>query len=186
MYLVVGLGNPGSEYESTRHNVGFDVVDYMAKEIGVSVSKAKFKGLAGSEMISGEKVIFLKPSTYMNLSGESVKEAADFYKIKPENIIIVYDDVAIDPGKLRIRKSGSAGGHNGMKDIIAKLGTNEFPRVRVGVGAARGNMVDHVLGRFSKEDRELVDDAIKRAKDAVEEIIKHDVDSAMNKYNSNK
>jgi PTH1 family peptidyl-tRNA hydrolase len=183
MYLVVGLGNPGREYEGTRHNVGFEVIDCISEKLNFQVSKIKFKGLIGEFIISGEKVLFLKPSTFMNLSGESVRDAAEFYKIPPENIIVVYDDVAIDVGRLRIRGSGSDGGHNGMKNIIYHLNSDSFPRVRVGVGAPKGDMVSHVLGRFSDEERKAIDETIKVAADAVIEIIQNGVQSSMNRYN---
>lgn len=184
MYLVVGLGNPGREYEKTRHNVGFDVIDYMAEKYNFDVNKIKFKGLLGEFNIDGEKLLFLKPSTFMNLSGESVREAAAFYKIPVENIIIVYDDIAIEAGRLRIRPSGSDGGHNGMKSIIYQLNSDKFPRVRVGVGGPRGSLVSHVLGKFTDEERKLVDEVIAASSEAVIEIIKNGPQSSMNKYNS--
>ena len=134
MYLIVGLGNPGREYESTRHNAGFLVVDRLAEKMGISVSTRKFLGFTGSGMLGGEKVLLLKPQTYMNASGESVRAAADFYKLEPAQVIVVYDDISLDVGSVRIRAKGSAGGHNGMKSIIAHLGTEEYPRVRVGIG----------------------------------------------------
>ncbi|TDT63457.1 aminoacyl-tRNA hydrolase [Fonticella tunisiensis] len=184
MYLVAGLGNPGGEYEGTRHNVGFDVIDYLSDKLGFQVNKIKFKGSVGEYIVKGDKVLFLKPSTFMNLSGESIREAADFYKIPVENIIVVYDDVAIDVGRLRVRPSGSDGGHNGMKSIIYQLSSDKFPRVRVGIGASKGDMISHVLGKFSQEERKLIDEVIKAAADAVMEIIENGVQSAMNKYNS--
>jgi peptidyl-tRNA hydrolase, PTH1 family len=184
MYLVAGLGNPGREYEGTRHNVGFDVIDYLSGKLGVDVNKIKFKGLLGEYNFKGEKILFLKPSTFMNLSGESVREAAAFYKIPVENIIVIYDDIAIDAGRIRIRVSGSDGGHNGMKSIIYQLNSDKFPRVRVGVGAPKYGLVDHVLGRFSDEERKLVDEAVKASGEAVMEMIQNDVQTAMNKYNS--
>lgn len=186
MYLVVGLGNPGREYEGTRHNAGFGVVEYMADKLGVDISRIKFKGLVGETIISGEKCLFLKPSTFMNLSGESVREAADFYKIPPENIIVVYDDVSMEVGRLRIRPSGSDGGHNGMKSIIYQLNSNSFPRVRVGIGAPSREMVSHVLGRFTQDEKPLIKEIIEIASDAVAEIIKNGTQSAMNRYNSYK
>lgn len=183
MYLVAGLGNPGREYEGTRHNTGFDVINYMSEKMGFNVSKIKFKGLTGETFIGGKKVIFLKPSTFMNSSGESVREAAQFYGIPVENIIIIYDDTAIQVGRIRIRPSGSDGGHNGMKSIIYQLNSDQFPRIRVGIGARQGDMVSYVLGRFSKEERALVDKAIERAAKAVVEIIENNIQSAMNLYN---
>lgn len=156
MYIIAGLGNPTREYEKTRHNVGFDTIDVLADKLNTSVDEKKFKGLYGRGIIAGEKVILLKPQTFMNLSGESVREAADFYKVDPEHIIVIYDDISLDVGQLRIRKKGSAGGHNGIKNIIAHLGTQEFPRIKVGVGdkPPRMDLADYVLSRFSKEDRE--------------------------------
>ena len=185
MYIIAGLGNPTREYEKTRHNVGFDTIDVLADKLNTSVDEKKFKGLYGKGIIAGEKVILLKPQTFMNLSGESVREAADFYKVDPEHIIVIYDDISLDVGQLRIRKKGSAGGHNGLKDIIGRLGTQKFMRVKIGVGAKpKGwDLADHVLGRFSSGDRKLVDEAIEFAADAVEKIITDGPDAAMNEYN---
>lgn len=183
MYLIVGLGNPGKEYEKTRHNVGFTAIDYLSYNYNISVSKIKFKGIYGDGLIQGEKCILLKPQTFMNLSGESVREASEYFKIEPDKIIIVYDDVALEPGKIRIRPKGSAGGHNGMKSIINHLQSDEFPRVRFGVGQAQHNMVSHVLGKFSDEDGVKVSDAIRSLPDIVELIIKKGVNEAMNKFN---
>lgn len=188
MYLIVGLGNPGREYEGTRHNVGFEVMDVLADSLFASVEEKKFKGYYGKAVAGGEKVILLKPQTYMNLSGESVGAAADFYKIDPSHIIVVYDDVSLDAGQLRIRTKGSAGGHNGIKNIIARLGTQEFPRVKVGVGnkPPRMDLADYVLGRFSKEEQGIMREAYKEAAQAVECMIKEGADAAMNRYNGHK
>lgn len=186
MYLIAGLGNPTKKYEHTRHNIGFDVIDYLAEQYNISMSTRKFKGICGTGAVDGVKVLFLKPQTFMNLSGISIREAADFYKIDPvRELIVIYDDIDLAPGNLRIRKKGSAGGHNGIKDIIAHLGTQEFSRIRVGAGAkAEGqDLVSHVLGRFSEEDRELVDNAVKNAADAVRLMVHGDTDAAMNQYN---
>lgn len=186
MYLIAGLGNPTKKYEHTRHNIGFDVIDYLAEQYNISMSTRKFKGICGTGAVDGAKVLFLKPQTFMNLSGISVREAADFYKIDPaRELIVIYDDIDLAPGNLRIRKKGSAGGHNGIKDIIAHLGTQEFLRIRVGAGAkAEGqDLVSHVLGRFSEEDRELVDNAVKNAADAIRLMVHGDTDAAMNQYN---
>ncbi len=186
MYLIAGLGNPGTQYEMTRHNIGFEVIDYMASEYNTSVKKLKFKGLYGETSIGGEKVILLKPQTYMNLSGESIREFASFFKIPVENIIVISDDINLEAGRLRIRKKGSAGGHNGLKSIIYQLNSEEFPRIRVGVdGSLREKMelADFVLARFGKDEIPVLEDAIKRAKKAAEEIILRGSDSAMNKYN---
>lgn len=188
MYLIVGLGNPDRQYEGTRHNVGFEVIDRLADRLFVSVEEKKFRGYYGKGIIGGQKVILLKPQTYMNLSGESVRAAADFYKIQPEHIIVVYDDVSLDVGQLRIRTKGSAGGHNGIKNIIAHLGTQEFPRVKVGVGAKppRMDLADYVLSRFSKEDQAKMEDAFKEAAEAVETLITEGADRAMNRFNGHK
>ncbi len=187
MYLVIGLGNPGKQYEMTRHNIGFHTIDYIADEYRVKVNKLKFKALCGETSIGGEKVYLIKPQTFMNLSGESVVEFSRFYKVPPENIIVINDDVSLDAGRIRVRPKGSAGGHNGLKSIIYQLQSDEFPRVKMGVGSpehADYDLADYVLGRFTKDEIPVMEDAIIRAKKAVEEIITHDVQSAMNKYNS--
>lgn len=188
MYIVAGLGNPTREYEKTRHNVGFEVIDVLADMLGTTVEEKKFKGCYGRGMIGGEKVMLLKPQTFMNLSGESVRAAADFYKVDTDHIIIIYDDISLDVGQLRIRKKGSAGGHNGIKNIIAHLGTQEFPRIKVGVGdkPKKMDLADYVLSRFSKEDRAVMEDAFKEAAKAVEVMIKEGVDTAMNQFNGHK
>ena len=183
MYLVVGLGNPGDEYRNTRHNVGFDVIDLMAGKYNVSVNRIKYKGMCGEINISGEKVILLKPSTYMNLSGESVREASSFYKIPNENIIIIYDDISLDAGKLRIRSKGSAGGHNGVKSIISNISSDIFPRIKIGIGQPQKALIPHVLGRFSKEDRVLVEKTFEASIKAVETIIAKGCTEAMNGFN---
>ncbi|NBK92039.1 aminoacyl-tRNA hydrolase [bacterium 1XD21-13] len=186
MYIIAGLGNPTKKYEHTRHNIGFDVIDYLAKQYNISMSTQRFKGICGTGVIEGSKVLLLKPQTFMNLSGNSVGEAAAFYKPDlSHELIVIYDDIDLAPGNLRIRKKGSAGGHNGMKDIIAHLGTQEFPRIRVGVGAKREgqDLVNHVLGHFSGEDRELVDEAIRGAAAAVGLMVQEEIDAAMNQYN---
>ena len=186
MYLVAGLGNPGSNYEMTRHNIGFEAIDYMAEQYNVKVKKLKFKGLYGETNIAGEKVILLKPQTYMNLSGESIRDFAKFYKIPPENIIVINDDIYLDTGRIRIRSKGSAGGHNGLKSIIYQLNSDEFPRIRIGVNSPlreKADLADFVLARFSKEEIPVLEDAIIRAKKSVEEIIAKGTESAMNKYN---
>lgn len=183
MYLVVGLGNPGEEYKHTRHNVGFDIIDLMKSKYNVSVNRIKFKGVYGEVNISNERVILLKPSTYMNLSGESVREAASFYKISNENIIIIYDDISLDAGKLRIRSKGSAGGHNGIKSIITNMSTDVFTRIKIGVGQPQKSLIPHVLGRFSKEDRILVEKTFEASIKAVETIIAKSYVEAMNEFN---
>lgn len=183
MYLIVGLGNPGRDYSQTRHNVGFVALDYLAQCYNIPVERLKFRGAYGEGRIAGEKCILLKPHTYMNLSGESVRDCAEFYKIPPENIIVMYDDVALSVGSVRIRPGGSAGGHNGMKSIIYQLNSDQFPRVRFGVGAPEHGMVDHVLGKFSHEDGVAVTAAIKNVELIIPEIISNGVQSAMNKFN---
>lgn len=186
MYLIAGLGNPTKKYEHTRHNIGFDVIDHLADQYNISMNTKKFKGICGTGAIEGRKVLLLKPQTFMNLSGISVREAADYYKLDfTQELIVIYDDIDLAPGNLRIRKKGSAGGHNGIKDIIAHLGTQEFLRIRVGAGAkAEGqDLVNHVLGHFSGEDRELVAQAIENAAGAVRLMVQGDTDAAMNQYN---
>lgn len=186
MYIIAGLGNPGKQYAKTRHNVGFDTIDILADKYNISVDTKKHKALCGKGMIEGQKVVLAKPQTFMNLSGESVRELVDFYKIDPEEeLIVIYDDISLEPGKIRIRKKGSAGGHNGIKNIIAQLGTQNFQRIKVGVGEKpKGwDLADYVLGHFSKEDRGLVDDALKRVAGAVELMVQGEVDQAMNQFN---
>lgn len=188
MYLIVGLGNPGREYEHTRHNAGFDAIDVLAGKLGADVKEKKHKGLCGKGMIAGEKVILLKPQTFMNLSGESVRAAADFYKIDAEHMIVLYDDIDLDVGKLRVRAKGSAGGHNGIKNIIAHMGTQEFPRVRIGVGAKpdRMDLADYVLERFSQVERPVMEDAFEEAAEAAIAVVEDGIDAAMNRFNRKK
>ncbi len=183
MYLIVGLGNPGREYAQTRHNVGFTALDYLAQCYNIPLDRLKFKGVFGEGRIAGEKCILLKPQTYMNLSGESVRDCAGFYKVEANNIIVMYDDVSLGVGALRIRPSGSAGGHNGMKNIIYHLNTDQFPRVRFGVGAPEHDMVNHVLGKFSYDDGVAVTAAIKQVENIIPVIISDGVQAAMNKFN---
>lgn len=186
MFLIVGLGNPGRQYEGTRHNMGFDTLDYLIEKHRIPQGGVKFNAMYGKGIIGGEKVILMKPLSFMNLSGGPVREMANYFKIDPETeMIVIYDDIDLDPGQLRIRKQGSAGGHNGIKDIIRRLGTQKFLRVKVGVGAKpKGwDLADHVLGRFSDADRRLVDEAIGKAGDAVEMILSRGADAAMNEYN---
>ena len=185
MYLIAGLGNPTREYEKTRHNVGFETIDILADKAGTTVTEKKNKALYGKGYIGGQKVILAKPQTYMNLSGESIREIADFYKIEPENIIILCDDINLSEGQLRIRLKGSAGGHNGLKNIISHLGTQEFPRIRIGVGEKpRGmDLADYVLGRFPKEQQAVMEEAYRDAADAACMMIEEGADAAMNHYN---
>ena len=185
-WLLVCLGNPGDQYETTRHNVGFMVADELAERSHVPVQRLKFRALTNTVTVGDRKVLLMKPVTYMNLSGEAVHEAAAFYKIPPEHILVISDEVALAPGKLRVRRSGSAGGHNGLKNIIAHLGTDQFPRIRLGVGQKPHpdyDMADWVLGKFQGEDKKAVEAAVKKAADAAECLIREGVDKAMNKYN---
>lgn len=189
MYIIVGLGNPTDQYAGTRHNVGFDVIDKLADEYNISVESRKGRAFVGSGMIAGRKVLLVKPQTYMNLSGESVRSLVDFYKIDVESeLLIIYDDVSLDVGQLRIRKKGSAGGHNGIKSIIQHLGTNVFMRVKVGVGEKppKYDLADYVLGHFSKEDKEKMQEGYKQVIRAVEQIVFGDVEAAMNEFNRKK
>ena len=189
MYLIVGLGNPGMKYDATKHNMGFKVIDELVETYGIPSSGTSLKGMYGKGMIGGEKVILIKPMTYMNNSGECVRAFVDYYKVDPEEeVIIIYDDITLEPGSIRVRKKGSAGGHNGIKSIIAHLGTEKFKRIRVGVGEKPKNwdLADFVLGHFSDSDRKLVDEGINDAAEAVEMILSEGVDAAMNKYNRKK
>lgn len=186
MYLIAGLGNPGKQYEKTRHNMGFDVIDELVDRRQIPGGWVKFNAMYGKGVLEGEKVILAKPLSYMNLSGGPVKALADYFKVSYEQeLIVIYDDIDLEPGMIRIKKQGSAGGHNGIKDLIRQLGTQKFIRIKVGVGAKpKGwDLADYVLGRFSTEERKLVDNAIERACDAVEMILKDGVDAAMNQYN---
>lgn len=185
-WLLVCLGNPGDKYENTRHNVGFMVADEMAERQSKPIQRLKFKALTNVLDISGERVLVMKPITYMNLSGEAVRQAADFYKIPPERVLVVSDDTALPVGRLRIRVKGSAGGHNGLKNIIQHLGTDQFPRLRVGVGEKPHpdyDMADWVLGKFSGEDKKKIDASVKRAADAVACILSEGIDRGMGKFN---
>ena len=187
MYLVVGLGNPGRQYEATRHNMGFDTIDYLVEEYKVPQGGVKFNAMYGKTVIGGEKVILMKPLSFMNLSGGPVRDMVNYFKIDPETeLIVIYDDIDLDPGQLRIRKQGSAGGHNGIKDIIRQLGTEKFLRIKVGVGAKpKGwDLADYVLGRFFPQKTEkFVDEAIARAGKAVDIMISQGPDAAMNEFN---
>ena len=185
MYVIAGLGNPGREYEGTRHNVGFMTLDALADKYNIDVREKAFKGLIGKGMIEGNKVILVKPQTYMNLSGECIRQVMDYYKVDPSEFIVIYDDISLVPGGIRIRKKGSAGGHNGIKNIIAHLGTQEFPRVRIGVGEkpARMDLADYVLSRFPKDERVLMEEAFERAGEAAVCMMNDTMEHAMNQFN---
>ena len=187
MFLIVGLGNPTKQYEKTRHNIGFDVMDALADKYNISISENKHKALCGKGVIEGMKVVLAKPQTYMNLSGESVAELVNYYKLDPESeLIVVFDDISLEPGNIRIRKKGSAGGHNGIKNIIAELGTDVFPRMKVGVGEKpKGwDLADYVLGRFSDEENEVMRRMLARGSDACRDFILYGIQEAMNRYNN--
>lgn len=186
MFLIVGLGNPGREYEKTRHNVGFAVIDALADKYNISVADRKSRAFCGKGIIGGQKVLLAKPQTYMNLSGESVRSLADYYKIDVETeLLVIFDDVSLDVGQLRIRKKGSAGGHNGIKNIIANLGTDTFERIKVGVGEKpKGyDLADYVLGHFTKAEQELMEEGYQYAISAVERIVQGEIEAAMNQFN---
>lgn len=186
MYIIAGLGNPGKEYGNTRHNIGFMVIDETAEKYHISVTERKHRALIGRGMIGGQKVILVKPQTYMNLSGESLREIIDYYKIEEKTeLIVISDDVSLAPGLIRIRRKGSAGGHNGLKNIILNLGHDEFCRVRMGVGEKPPgyDLADYVLGHFGKDDQEPVTESVKRAAEAIEVIVSDGADAAMNQYN---
>ncbi len=187
MYVIAGLGNPGKKYENTRHNMGFITVDRLAEKHDIKVDKLKFKALVGEGRIAGQKVLLVKPQTYMNLSGEAIREVMHFYKLSPENLIVIYDDIDIELGALRIRKFGSAGTHNGMKSVVYQLQSDRFPRIRIGIGSQKkGDLVDFVIGGFSKEEVPVLEEAVTKAVSAVECILEDDVDIAMNRYNTKK
>lgn len=188
MYIITGLGNPTREYENTRHNAGFSVIDVLADRMGVLVEEKKHKALCGRGVLGGQKVVLAKPQTFMNVSGESVRAMADFYKVPPQQVIVIYDDISLEPGQLRLRAKGSAGGHNGIKSIIAHLGTQEFPRIKVGVGDKPKNMdlAQYVLSRFSKGEQALMEDAFSEAADAAAMMLADGIDAAMNHFNAKK
>ena len=185
MKLIVGLGNPEEEYSNTRHNMGFNTINKLAKQYNIEINKSKFKSLYGNGIIEKEKVILLKPQTYMNLSGTAIKEVMDFYKINKEELIIIYDDIDIEPGIIKIRKKGGPGTHNGMKSVVNEIKTQDFTRVRVGIGmpSNKSDLINYVIGKISKDDIEKLEDGTTKAKDALIEIIKNGVDTAMNKFN---
>lgn len=185
MYAVIGLGNPGREYENTRHNIGFNTVDLLADRNGIDINKIKFKSVYGKGQIGNENVLLLKPQTYMNNSGISVLELYKYYKIPIENILVIVDDIDIDFGTVRIKRKGSAGTHNGLKSIIYHLQRDDFPRIKIGVGSPppEWDLADFVLSRFQNEEEKIIKESIKMACESIETIIKEDIDKAMNKFN---
>ena len=186
MYIIAGLGNPGRKYAHTRHNVGFDAIDRLSGIYQIPVEEKKFQGLFGTGFIGGQKVALVKPQTYMHLSGECVRDFLYYYKVDPEEgLLVLFDDICLEPGSIRIRKKGSAGGHNGIKNIILHTGTQNFARVRIGVGEKpqRWDLADYVLSPFPKGDRELVDEAVDHCADAVKMILEGEIEAAMNRYN---
>lgn len=186
MFIIAGLGNPTLQYRGTRHNVGFDVIDTLADKYNIAVETRKSRALIGKGIIAGQKVLLVEPQTYMNLSGESIGELVSYYKVDEEQeLLVIYDDVSLDVGQLRIRRKGSAGGHNGIKDIIRHLGTDVFPRIKIGVGEKpKGyDLADYVLGHFSREEREMMEEGYQKAAEAVEMILAGELDEAMNVFN---
>lgn len=188
MYLIVGLGNPGNKYAGTRHNIGFSAITYLSDRFHISFTQSKYNAIFGTGYIGSEKVILAMPQTFMNLSGESVRPLADFFKIPPSNILVIFDDISLDVGQLRIRKKGSAGGHNGIKNIIQHLGTQEFPRIKIGVGEKPQDwdLADHVLARFPAEQEPEIRQSLEAATDACEKILTDGIEAAMNVYNQKK
>ena len=185
MYLIVGLGNPEEQYANTRHNMGFDTINEIAKRYNIEVKKSNFDGIYEKAKIEKKKVILLKPQTYMNLSGKSIKKVVDFYKVPLENIIVIYDDMDIDKGIIKIRKKGGPGSHNGMKSIVNELQSTDFPRIRIGIGKPEflPDKINYVIGPIFTDERKILDEGIKKAADAVIEILKNGIDTAMNKFN---
>lgn len=185
MYLIVGLGNPEADYAGTRHNMGFNVINQLAKEYKIVLARKKFNSEYENAIIEGEKVIFVKPQTFMNASGEAVSAFADFYKIPLDKIVIIYDDIDIEPGKIRIRKNGSAGSHNGMKSVVHFLNSENFPRIRVGIGKPSENtdMIEHVIGAIPEQEKQDLQVGVNLAKEAIVELLKNGIDSAMNQFN---
>ena len=190
MFIIAGLGNPDEKYQGTRHNVGFDVVDRLAEKYQIAVDTKKHRALIGKGVIEGQKVLLVKPQTYMNLSGESIRSLVEYYKINPEEeLLVIYDDISLEPGMLRLRTKGSAGGHNGMKSIIKHLGGDTFPRIRVGIGGEKHpgqDLADYVLGHFKDDEKELLSDALDKAEKAAELFAQDEFSEAMNKYSVGK
>lgn len=186
MRIIAGLGNPGKKYENTRHNLGFRVIDELSKKLGIEIDRNKFSANYGEGRVNGEKVVLLKPATFMNESGRAIREAADFYKVLPEDILVIYDDFDIDTGAVRIRKSGSAGTHNGMRSVLGQMGTSDIPRIRVGTGSSDmegKDVIGFVLGGFSDEEKDKVDEAVKKAAEAAAFSLDNDMDLVMNRFN---
>ncbi|MCI8273754.1 MAG: aminoacyl-tRNA hydrolase [Clostridia bacterium] len=185
MYLIVGLGNPEEEYDKTRHNMGFNTINKIAEKCNIELKRKKFQGLYENCIIEGKKVILLKPQTYMNLSGDCIKEFVDFYKIDPEKILIIYDDMDIEPGNIKARKKGSSGGHNGIKSIIYRLGTEEFSRIRIGIGrpTTEEDRIEYVIGAIPEEEISKLKKGTEKAVECIEEILRNGIDIAMNKFN---
>ena len=185
MYLIIGLGNPGKEYENTRHNMGFKALDVLASDTGIEIKKSKFQSLLGKGKINGEKVILCKPQTYMNLSGNAARECAMYYDVPRENVIVIYDDLDLPIESIRIRKAGGPGTHNGMKSVVQQLGITDFPRIRIGIGAAREDedVIDRVIGKVPKSEQAMLDEAARKAAEAALDIIRIGIDNAMNKHN---
>ncbi len=188
MKVIVGLGNPGKKYENTRHNIGFAAIDYIAEKEGININTGKHKALVGTGYIDGVKVLLVKPQTFMNLSGESLRPIMDFYKLEPEDFLVIFDDIDLDVGRIRVRRKGSAGGHNGMKSIISHLGSMEFPRIKIGVGAkpAGYDLADYVLGHFTRADQEILEERLEDVYDAAKLIVGDDITEAMNRHNKKK
>lgn len=184
MYVIVGLGNPGRKYAQTRHNMGFITVDHLAEKMNVKINKLKFKALVGEMRLSGHKVLLVKPQTFMNLSGESLREVVNFYKVDHDKLLLIYDDLDIETGSIRIRKKGSAGTHNGMRSVIRQLGFDDFPRIRIGIGSnGRTDIIDYVTGGFTGEEAGPLEKAVEQACSAVECYIEEGIEKAMNRYN---
>ncbi len=187
MYIIIGLGNPGKKYENTRHNMGFIAIDRLAEKHNIQVDKIKFKALVGDGRIAGQKVLLVKPQTYMNLSGESVREVANYYKVNTNDIIVIYDDLDLPLGHIRIRKSGSAGTHNGMKSVVYQLRSDQFPRIRIGIGGnGDEDIINYVIGGFKKEEVKILEDTVDNVVSAIECAISESLDIAMNRYNTKK
>lgn len=184
MYLIVGLGNPEKDYSNTRHNMGFNVINKLAEKYDIQVNHSKFRGLYGTGMVNNEKVMLLKPQTFMNLSGESVKEVVDYYKIEIDNVFVIYDDIDLEPGVVRIRKSGGPGTHNGMKSLVHCLNNQNFPRIRVGIGRPEnGDLIEYVIGAISEDDKLKLKEGVEKASNAMSSILENGIDIAMNKFN---